>query len=244
MSVKERVLIVEDDHGISIFLKTTLNANGYDVILASSGQEALSLTASHCPDVILLDLGLPDIDGNDVLTEIRRWSRVPIVVISARSSENDKARALDMGADDYLTKPFGTVELLARIRTAIRHTRTCLENDGIARDGVFRTGDLMIDYRKLCVTVRGNDVHLTPNEYKIVALLGKHAGQILTYNYILRELWGPTSSSDNKILRVHMASIRRKIEDSPVEPKYIFTEAGVGYRMADENQSRDAGPLK
>ena len=236
MSIKERVLIVEDDHGISIFLKTTLNANGYEVILAASGQEALSLAASHCPDVILLDLGLPDIDGNDVLSGIRKWSRVPIVVISARSSENDKAQALDMGADDYLTKPFGTVELLARIRTAIRHTRTCLENDDIAREGVFRTGDLVIDYKKLSVSVGGSDVHLTPNEYKIVALLGKHAGQILTYNYILRELWGPTSSGDNKILRVHMASIRRKIEDSPVEPRYIFTEAGVGYRMAEENQ--------
>ncbi|MBR4232069.1 MAG: response regulator transcription factor [Oscillospiraceae bacterium] len=236
MSIKERVLIVEDDHGISIFLKTTLNANGYEVILAASGQEALSLAASHCPDVILLDLGLPDIDGNDVLSGIRKWSRVPIVVISARSSENDKAQALDMGADDYLTKPFGTVELLARIRTAIRHTRTCLENDDIAREGVFRTGDLVIDYKKLSVSVGGSDVHLTPNEYKIVALLGKHAGQILTYNYILRELWGPASSGDNKILRVHMASIRRKIEDSPVEPRYIFTEAGVGYRMAEENQ--------
>jgi len=236
LSVKERVLVAEDDRGISIYLKTTLSANGYDVILSTTGQEALSLISSHCPDIVLLDLGLPDIDGNDVLCRIREWSRVPVVVISARTDENDKARALDLGADDYLTKPFGTVELLARIRAAIRHTRTCLDDDNIAREGIFRTGDLIIDYNKLSVSLKGEEVHLTPNEYKIVALLGKHAGRILTYSYILKELWGPTSNSDNKILRVHMASIRRKIEDSPTEPKYIFTEAGVGYRMADGDQ--------
>lgn len=240
MNIKERVLVIEDDHGISIYLKTILSSNGYDVILANCGKEALSLAASHCPDVILLDLGLPDIDGNDILQQIRRWSRTPVVVISARTSENDKALALDLGADDYLTKPFSTVELLARIRTAIRHTRTCLEDDGIARDGIFKTGGLVINYKKLSVSVNGNEVHLTPNEFKIVALLGKHAGQILTYSYILKELWGPTSNNDNKILRVHMASIRRKIEDSPTEPKYIFTEAGVGYRMSEGDRAADS----
>ena len=187
------------------------------------------------PDVLLLDLGLPDMDGSEIIRSVRTWSRMPIIIISARSAEIDKAAALDMGADDYLTKPFGTVELLARIRTALRHTRTDGTSDGLAMTGEYHVGDLCIDYNKHRVFLAGEDTHLTPNEYKIVALLGRHAGQVLTYKSMMKELWGPGVGGDNKLLRVHMANIRRKIEPNPVEPQYIFTEVGVGYRMADSH---------
>ena len=228
-----KVLVVEDDAGICKFLKTTLTANGYEVLVTSTGQQALEIISSHCPDCILLDLGLPDMDGNRIIENVRSWTKTPIIVISARSTEEDKAYALDLGADDYLIKPFGTIELLARIRTALRHTRTARDNDSIALSGVYRVGDLTIDYRKHRVFLNGKDTGLTPNEFKIVALLGKHSGQVVTYKTMLCELWGPYASRDNKILRVHMANIRRKIEPNPDEPIYIFTEVGVGYRMAE-----------
>lgn len=231
---KNKILIIEDDTGIIRFLKSCLTENGYDVITAANGQSAMGIIHSHCPDLILLDLGLPDMDGNDIIRSVRTWTKVPVVVISARSTEDDKAQALDLGADDYLTKPFGTIELLARIRTALRHTRTTAEDDQIALQGVYTVGELNIDYRKHIVTRGGVNVSLTPNEFRIVALLGRHAGQVITYKYMLRELWGPGASSDNKILRVHMASIRRKIEPDPDQPRYIFTEIGVGYRMASD----------
>ena len=231
--IRSKILIVEDDPGICVFLRTTLTAEGYDAIVVSSGASALEIVASHCPDCILLDLGLPDMDGSRIISGIRQWSTMPIIVISARSMEEDKVQALDLGADDYITKPFGTNELLARIRTALRHRNTASGNDEIALRGSYHVGDLLIDYRKHQVCVAGACVHLTPNEFRIVALLGLHAGQVLTYKTMLRELWGPSASSDNKILRVHMASIRRKIEPNPNEPRYIFTEVGVGYRMAD-----------
>lgn len=228
-----RILIIEDDPGIAGFLKATVSAAGYTPLVAVSGKSAMSLISSHCPDCILLDLGLPDMDGEEIISDVRKWTSTPIVVISARSMEEDKASALDRGADDYITKPFGTIELLARIRTALRHTRTTAENDEIGLTGCYRVGSMEIDYRKLRVCMDGRDVHLTPNEFRIVALLGKHAGRVMTYKAILRELWGPSASMDNKILRVHMASIRRKIEPDPNEPRYIFTEVGVGYRMAE-----------
>ena len=231
--IRSKVLIIEDDPGICTFLKATLLSDGYDAIVVNSGTTALDMIASHCPDCILLDLGLPDMDGNQIIESVRRWTRTPIIVISARSMETDKAQALDIGADDYITKPFGTIELLARIRTALRHTRTTAENGEIALTGSYHVGALTIDYRKHRVYVAGEDARLTPNEFKIVALLGKYAGRVLTYRTILRELWGPSASTDNKILRVHMASIRRKIEPNPNEPRYIFTEVGVGYRMAE-----------
>lgn len=233
--IRDKIIIVEDDPSICQFLTTTLTANSYDVVLANSGKDALDMIASHCPDVILLDLGLPDMDGNDVIRRLRSWTRTPIIVLSARSAEIDKAAALDLGADDYLTKPFGTVELLARIRAALRHTRTNLENDELALTGRYQVGELVIDYKKHKVFLRSEDTHLTPNEYKIIALLGQHAGQVLTYKYMMKELWGPAVGSDNKLLRVHMANIRRKIEPNPLEPRYVFTEVGVGYRMADES---------
>ena len=231
--IRSKILVAEDDAGICKFLKATLTAQGYDVIICHTGREALEMIASHCPDCILLDLGLPDMDGNAIIQNARTWTKTPIIVISARSMEEDKACALDLGADDYLTKPFGTIELLARIRTALRHTRTTSENDGIAINGVYCVGELQIDYRKRRVYLSGEDTRLTPNELRIVALLGRYAGQVLTYKYMLKELWGPSASQDNKILRVHMASIRRKIEPNPSEPRYIFTEVGVGYRMAE-----------
>lgn len=235
-----KLLIIEDDPGITAFLKTTLQAAGYDVLHSENGKSALSMIASHCPDCILLDLGLPDMDGGEIIRSVREWTKTPIVVISARCTETDKADALDRGADDYMTKPFGSVELLARIRAALRHTRTAAESDEIGLSGKYSVGSLVIDYKKLRVFVDGKDAKLTPNEFKIVALLGKHPGRVLTYKYILRELWGPSVGMDNKILRVHMASIRRKIEEDPNEPRYIFTEVGVGYRMADERDSDSA----
>lgn len=234
-TIRSKILIIEDDPGICTFLRATLTAEGYDAILVSNGGSALEMVSSHCPDCILLDLGLPDMDGNQIIARVRQWTTTPIIVISARSTEEDKVQALDLGADDYLTKPFGTNELLARIRTALRHRRTTSGNDEIALRGIYHVGDMEVDYRKHRVCVAGENVHLTPNEFRIVALLGMHAGQVLTYKAMLRELWGPSASTDNKILRVHMASIRRKIEPNPNEPQYIFTEVGVGYRMADGN---------
>ena len=229
-----RIVVIEDDPGIAAVLKAAIRAAGYEVLISASGKTALQLISSHCPDCILLDLGLPDMDGSEIIRSVRSWTQIPILVISARSMEQDKAAALDAGADDYMTKPFGTIELLARIRAALRHTRTTAEQDEIALRGSYHVGELEIDYKKLRVLRDGADVHLTPNEFRIVALLGKHAGRVLTYRTILRELWGPSAGVDNKILRVHMASIRRKIEPDPNEPRYIFTEVGVGYRMAED----------
>ena len=231
--IRNKILIVEDDPGICTFLRAVLTSDGYDSIIVGTGSLALDMIASHCPDCILLDLGLPDTDGTRIIERARRWTSTPIVVISARSLEQDKAEALDLGADDYITKPFGSIELLARIRAALRHRRTALDNDEIALTGRYHVGELEIDYNKRRVLMGGEVVHLTPNEFRIVALLGRHAGRVLTYRTMLRELWGPSASTDNKILRVHMASIRRKLEPNPSEPRYIFTEVGVGYRMAD-----------
>lgn len=193
------------------------------------------MLTSHCPDLVLLDLGLPDMDGMKVIQAVRRWSQLPIIVVSARAQERDKVEALDAGADDYLTKPFGTSELLARIRAALRHTRTAASSGSVRDSGVIEVGDLVIDYDKRRVFVKGIDARLTQNEYRIVALLGRFAGRVLTYDYLIRELWGPSASGDNQILRVNMANIRRKIEKNPATPEYIFTEVGVGYRMIDPN---------
>ena len=233
--IRNKIIIVEDDPGISKYLQAALRGHDYEPMLATDGKTALEMIASHCPDLLLLDLGLPDMDGSEIIRSVRSWSRMPIIVISARSAELDKAAALDMGADDYLTKPFGTDELLARVRTAIRHTRTISGNDEIARNGTYTVGELVIDYNKHQVRVRGENVHLTLSEFRIVALLGKYAGKVLTYDFIIKELWGPRASGDNQILRVNMANIRRKIEKNPAEPEYLFTEMGVGYRMAEGN---------
>lgn len=233
MLIREKVLIVEDEKSISHFIFTILNNNGYEAMSARSGAEALSMISSHCPDLIILDLGLPDMDGLDILNQIRSWSSLPVVVVSARSHEKDKVTALDLGADDYLTKPFGTEELLARVRTAIRHTRTTSGNDEIAQKGTYSVKDMVIDYNKHQVLMRGENVKLTLSEFRIVALLGKYAGKVLTYDFIIKELWGPRAGGDNQILRVNMANIRRKIEKNPAAPEYLFTEVGVGYRLPE-----------
>ena len=233
MSVRGKVLIVEDDRAICNFIRRVLEANGFEAIVVQTGREAVSMLTSHCPDVMLLDLGLPDMDGLQVLTQLRKWSLLPVVVVSARTDESEKVRALDEGADDYVTKPFGTSELLARIRTAIRHTRTTGGNPLIAKENKFRAQSLLIDYDKYRVYVDGQDANLTQNEFNLVALLGRYAGRVLTYDYLIREIWGPNKTYDNQILRVNMANIRRKIEKNPAEPQYIFTEVGVGYRMIE-----------
>ena len=233
MEVRDRILIIEDDRSIRKFFRTILEANRYDVISADTGEEGYSLITSQCPDLVILDLGLPDMDGLDILRQLRSWSTLPVVVVSARSHEQDKVSALDLGADDYLTKPFGTDELLARVRTAIRHTRTATGNSEIAQQGTYTVGDLTIDYNKHQVLVRGENAKLTLSEFRIVALLGKHAGRVMTYDSIIKELWGPKAKNDNQILRVNMANIRRKIEKNPAQPAYIFTESGVGYRMIE-----------
>ena len=233
MEIKDRIWVIEDDKSIRNFLRAVLEANSYDVIMANTGIEAYSLITSQCPDLVILDLGLPDMDGMKILKSVREWSSVPVVVVSARSHEKDKVAALDMGADDYITKPFGTSELLARIRTAIRHTRTVATTPGLGQSGTFKSGGFVIDYDKHRVFINGQDASLTQNEFKIVALLGKYAGRVMTYDYIMKEIWGPNVNHDNQILRVNMANIRRKIEKNPATPQYIFTEAGVGYRMVE-----------
>lgn len=233
MTIKDKILVVEDEKTISGLIKAILTANGYDVVIAGSGNEAFSMISSHCPDLVVLDLGLPDMDGMEIIKTVRSWTSLPIIVVSARSYERDKVEALDKGADDYVTKPFSPAELLARVRVAIRHTRSGLVNDAISNTGKFTAGDLTIDYDKHQVLIKGENRHLTQNEYKIVALLGKCAGKVLTYDFIMRELWGPQSKGSNQILRVNMANIRRKIEQNPAEPQYIFTEVGVGYRLIE-----------
>ena len=229
---KIKIMIIEDEDAISNFIATTLKANTYARLVARSASESLSMIPSHCPDLILLDLGLPDMDGIEILKKIREWSSTPVIVVSARGEESDKVEALDLGADDYIAKPFGTSELLARIRTALRHSMK--NTSGTSTADIFRTKGLMIDFDKRLGSVDGKDVHLTQIEFKIVSLLAKSAGRVLTYDFIITELWGPYAVKDNQILRVNMANIRRKLEKNPASPEYIFTEVGVGYRMVDE----------
>ncbi len=233
MSNRYSILIVEDEKSIVSFMKTTLMANEYDVLVARDGEQALMMIRSHSPDVIILDLGLPDMDGLKIIRSVREWSQVPIIVVSARSREQDKVTALDLGADDYVTKPFGTSELLARVRTAIRHIIGRSANAQSLPDGVFRAGDLTVDYKKRHVYIGEEDARLTKVEYKIVSLLSEYAGRVLTYDFLIKNIWGENASYNNQILRVNMANIRRKIEKDPADPQYIFTEMGVGYRMVD-----------
>ena len=233
MSNKYLIVIVEDEYNISSFVSAVLQANGFDTMVARNGAEAIILITSHCPDLVLLDLGLPDMDGQGIIENVRGWSNVPIIVVSARTRERDKVMALESGADDYITKPFGTSELLARIRTALRHVQLREGEQAQRQTGVFHTGDLEVDYDKRRVYVNGEDAHLTQNEYKIVALLSKYSGRVLTYDSIIKHIWGPNAKQGHQILRVNMANIRRKIEPSTAEPRYIMTEMGVGYRMAE-----------
>lgn len=233
MANKCTILLIEDDKNVAGFIATILTANQYKVEHARTGAEAKHMAATYCPNLIILDLGLPDMDGMEVLASIRSWTQIPVIVVSARSSQQDKVKALDMGADDYVTKPFGTGELLARVRTALRHARHAEGTPSQDGPAQFRNGDLLLDFDKRRVLIEGKDVHLTQTEYNIVTLLARNAGKVLTYDSIIRSIWGPNSGTDNQILRVNMANIRRKMEKNPGEPKYIFTEMGVGYRMIE-----------
>ena len=230
---KFSVLIIEDEKNIQTFMGKVLKRHDYQVLYADTGKQGLEMIRSRCPDLILLDLGLPDMDGNDIISSVRKWTSCPIIVISARAGEQDKVAALDLGADDYITKPFGTSELLARIRASLRHSNRLL-TDSTFYIRPYRHKDLILDFSKRLLTIRGNAVHLTPIEYKIVAYLAQNSGKVITYASILSNVWGPYADNDNKILRVNMANIRRKIEEDPAQPQYIFTEVGVGYRMAED----------
>lgn len=227
MNTRINVLLIEDDKSISSFVATSLDSNGYRVTSAANGREGLSLAASLCPDVILLDLGLPDMDGLEVLQKIRSWSRIPVIIISARIKEQEKVTALDLGADDYITKPFGTGELMARIRTSMRH------NHSVTPDHTYRAQELEINFEKRLIRLEGKEIHLTQIEYQLLTLLAENSGRVLTYSYIMNAIWGPYMDNNNQILRVNMANIRRKIEKNPAQPQYVFTEIGIGYRMLE-----------
>lgn len=226
------IMIVEDDGIISEFISVKLEMQGYRIVKAVDGEEAISFAASHCPDLILLDLGLPDMDGMQVLENIREWSQVPVIILSARHEAQSIVSALDNGADDYITKPFHNAVLIARIRMALRkgHITKRLQHKD---DQCFSIGDLNIDFNKRLVTVEGQMVHLTPTEYRILVLLSFNAGTVLTHEFLCRELWGPYVNK-SKALRVNVANLRRKIEKDSMNPQYIQTEVGVGYRMQEE----------
>ena len=227
--VKAKILVVEDDSAISNLIRTTLETQNYQYHTAKTGSGALLDAVSYRPDVIILDLGLPDIDGVEIIQKVRSWTNTPIIVVSARSDDRDKIEALDAGADDYLTKPFSVDELLARIRVALRKAR--YDQSGAGDAAVFVNGQLSIDYAAGCVYRDGQEIHLTPIEYKLICLLAKNVGKVLTHQYILREIWGAALESDMRSLRVFMASLRKKIEPDPTQPIYIQTHVGIGYRM-------------
>ena len=230
MEIKDRVLIVEDDKNIRKFIQTILEANDYDVIASETGKEAYSLITSRCPDVVILDLGLPDMDGMKILKEVRAWSNMPIIVISARSEDSDKIEALDSGADDYITKPFSVEELLARIRVTQR--RLAIIQAGEEQEAsIFINGQLKIDYIAGCTYLKGKELHLTPIEYKLLCLLSRNVGRVLTHTYITQQIWGSCSQNDVASLRVFMATLRKKLEPDKNGLQYIQTHIGIGYRM-------------
>lgn len=230
MNHKHTILLIEDEKNICNFIETTLTNEDYKVLKAHKGKEGLSILTSCCPDLVLLDLGLPDMDGLEVLRQIRSWSSIPVIIISARTQETEKVNALDSGADDYITKPFGNGEMLARIRTALRHKQALAQGD---RAKNYRYEELAIDFDKRLVLLGEEEVHLTQIEYKLVSLLAQNAGKVMTYDTMISQIWGPYADSDNQILRVNMAHIRRKLEKNPASPKFISTEIGVGYRMKE-----------
>lgn len=229
---KYRILFVEDENTIRGFVKTVLQANDYQVLTATTCQQGCMMFASHVPDLVILDLGLPDRDGLEFIREVRQKSAVPILVLSARSLEEDKVSALDLGANDYVTKPFGTAELLARVRAALRSRRLANDISG-APGGKFRLHDLEIDYDRRLVTVAGDEVKLTQTEYNILAYLSEHTGKVLTYSVIIGSIWGRIDEGSVKKLQVNMANIRKKLGEKPGDNRYIRNELGVGYRMQD-----------
>ena len=227
---KSKILVIEDDPAITNLIRTTLDTQDYQYHTARTGSAGLMDAVAYNADVLLLDLGLTDMDGVEIIRKIRGWSTVPIIVVSARSEDSDKVEALDAGADDYLTKPFSIDELLARLRAALR--RRQLDDTGLApQESVYRNGNLSIDYAAGCVYRDDREIHLTPIEYKLLCVLAKNTGKVLTHNYILKEVWGNAFSADASSLRVFMATLRKKIEENPATPQYIQTHIGVGYRM-------------
>ena len=226
---RQRILVVEDDPAVRNLVTTALDLHGYDVERAETGELAVMEAASRNPDLIMLDLGLPDIDGVEVISKIRGWSAVPIIVISARTEDSDKIGALDAGADDYLTKPFSVEELLARGRASLR--RSGMAGAGAAESSTFDNGPLHIDFAAGCATLAGEELQLTPTEYKLLALLAKNVGKVLTHTFITHEIWGTSWDSDIASLRVFMRTLRKKVEADPAHPQLIQTHVGVGYRM-------------
>ena len=223
------VLVIEDDPQIQRFLRVALGSRGYRLCEATTGAAGLVEAATRQPDVIILDLGLPDMDGLEVIRRLREWTSLPIIVLSARGQERDKVAALDAGADDYVSKPFGVGELLARMRVALRHAT---RNPDDAGDSSYSIGDLHVDLAKRHVVVAGQQVHLTPIEYRLLTALIRHAGKVLTHRHLLLEVWGPPYADQAHYLRVYMAQLRRKLEVDPARPRYLLTEPGVGYRLA------------
>ena len=234
MSNKYKILVVEDENNIRSFVETSLTANGYQVIGADSCKNGIMMFGCHVPDLVILDLGLPDADGRAFIETIRKTHSTPIIVLSARTEESDKVEALDCGANDYVTKPFGTPELLARIRAALR-SRIQNSDTGSAFTGKYQIQDLKIDYDRRQVFIGTNEIKLTQTEYNILALLSKHTGKVLTYAFIIREIWGGMDAGGVKRLQVNMANLRKKLGSKPGDNRYIINELGVGYRMSEEN---------
>jgi len=225
------ILLIEDDPRIRRFLRASLVTQGYDLIEAETGREGLALAASRVPDVVLLDLGLPDMEGMEVINQLRTWTSVPIIILSARGQERDKVANLDAGADDYLTKPFGVGELLARMRVALRKVMPAEEGKPEAR---YSLGDIQVDFERRLVLRGQEEVHLTPIEYKLLAVLLKHRGKVVTHRQLLKEVWGPSYVEQNPYLRIFILNLRRKLEDDPTRPQYLLTEPGVGYRLRED----------
>ena len=231
---KYKVLIIEDDRNIAGFIQTILESNGYQVLTAERCRQGMMVYASHMPDLVILDLGLPDMDGEEFIRQIRGISAVPIIVLSARTEESDKVSALDLGANDYITKPFGTAELLARVRASLRMARH--QAPATSHNGRFVLDDMTIDYDRREVRISGEDVHLTQTEYNILAYLSQHVGKVMTYSAIIGAVWGVMDSGSVKKLQVNMANIRKKLGCTPGENKYFINELGVGYRMLDAQE--------
>jgi two-component system KDP operon response regulator KdpE len=222
------IVVIEDDPAIRRFLRTGLAAHRFKVFEADKGRQGIIEAGVRKPDLIILDLGLPDMDGVEVIKSIRQWSAMPIIILSARSSEQHKIDALDAGADDYLTKPFGLGELLARIRVAMRHSISSPIQD---QKGVFTAGELKVDLVNRCIMVSEKEVHLTPIQYRLLMVLIKNAGKVLTHQYLLKEVWGPSYRDNSHYLRIYMSQLRQKLETDPTQPQYLLTESGVGYRF-------------
>ena len=233
---RELILLIEDEPQMRRFLRITLQAHGYQLIESATGQDGLIQVATRNPDVVLLDLGLPDIDGLEVTRRLREWSKVPLIVISAREQEEDKVRALDAGADDYLTKPFGAGELLARIRVSLRHM--AMQHAG-TEEPVFVLDNLKVDLAKRQVMLDNREVHLTPIEYRLLAILIKHAGKVITHTHLLKEVWGTAYADQTHYLRIYMAQLRHKLEADPARPRFFINEPGIGYRLKIDSHEID-----